>query len=286
VANGAFCALDILATASLVGKFAEAGALSARLSRAEVIGVDIAEPEVRTASAATTCSVNSFTGSTPVVMADGLLRAIRDVQVGNSVVATDPETGETGVRPVTRIIVHGGMHTMVDVELSDGTTITATDRHPFWNATSREFTYAIDLRPGDRVRKIDGTLLAVSATRVYEERVTAYNLSVGGIHTYYAGVTPVLVHNSCGDFADQVANGHAWTKHAREFPEFSSPSELAEHIRGLMSESDTIFSDLERGRAFWYEESSNTIVIRDPASADLGTVFRPRDLSDYLARLK
>jgi hypothetical protein len=32
------------------------------------------------------------------------------------------------------------------------------------------------------------------------------------------------------DEAEQIANGHAWVKHAPEFPEFSSPSELAGHI--------------------------------------------------------
>jgi hypothetical protein len=86
---------------------------------------------------------------------------------------------------------------MVDVHLADGTTITATDRHPFWDATTGKFTYALDLRPGDMVRRIDGTLLAVAGIRVYDRDVTAYNLTVDGIHTYYAGTTPVLVHNSC-----------------------------------------------------------------------------------------
>jgi hypothetical protein len=100
---------------------------------------------------------------------------------------------------------------MVDVHLADGTTITATDRHPFWDATAGEFTYAIDLRPGDKVREIDGTLLTIAGTRVYDADVTAYNLTVDGIHTYYAGTTPVLVHNSCfqgGRYADlDTGNG-------------------------------------------------------------------------------
>jgi hypothetical protein len=87
---------------------------------------------------------------------------------------------------------------MVDVHLADGTTITATDRHPFWDATTGKFTYAMDLRPGNRVRELDGAPLAVARTRIYDADVTAYNLTVDGIHTYYAGTTPVLVHNSCG----------------------------------------------------------------------------------------
>jgi hypothetical protein len=88
---------------------------------------------------------------------------------------------------------------MVDVTLADGTTLTATDHHPFWDATTSQFTYAIDLQVGDQVREANGQLLAVANIRSYDENVTAYNLTVNGIHTYYAGVTPILVHNSCID---------------------------------------------------------------------------------------
>ena len=94
--------------------------------------------------------------------------------------------------------MHSGKHTMVDVQLADGSMITATDRHPFWEATTGEFTYAMDLRRGNLLREIDGRLLAVSATRIYDADVTAFNLTVDEIHTYYAGTTPVLVPNSCG----------------------------------------------------------------------------------------
>ncbi len=165
-----------------------------------------AETESGLASAARTCSVNSFTGATLVLLADGTKKPIRDVKVGNKVLATDPQTGETAARPVTKLIVHSGNHTMVDVRLADGTTITATDRHPFWDATTGEFTYALDLRPGDKVRESDGTLLAVAGTRIYDADVTAYNLTVDGIHTYYAGATPVLVHNSCFSAADALGD--------------------------------------------------------------------------------
>lgn len=149
-------------------------------------------------SAARTCSVNSFTAATLITMADGSKKPIKAVEIGEQVLATDPETGETASRPVTKLIRHGGKHTMVDVRLADGSVISATDHHPFWDATTGEFTYAIDLRPGHRVRQIDGTPLAVAAIRVYDQDLTAYNLTVDGIHTYYAGATPVLVHNSCG----------------------------------------------------------------------------------------
>ncbi|WP_159807147.1 polymorphic toxin-type HINT domain-containing protein [Cellulomonas citrea] len=159
------------------------------------------------ASAAKACSVNSFTGATLVTMADGAKKPIRAVKVGDKVLATDPATGQTAARPVTKLIVHAGKHTMVDVHLADGTTITATDRHPFWDATTGQFTYAIDLHPGDQVRQTDGTPLTIQTTRVYDADLTAYNLTVDDIHTYYAGTTPVLVHNSCFGEAAEAAAG-------------------------------------------------------------------------------
>ncbi|MDT7572099.1 MAG: hypothetical protein QOE05_2273, partial [Actinomycetota bacterium] len=138
---------------------------------------------------------NSFTGATPVLLADGTSKPIEDVDVGDLVVATDPRAGVTDVRAVTALMAHGGLHTMVDLALSDGTTIVATDHHPFWNARSGRYVHAVNLLPGARVRTASGSLLTVERTRVHVEDLVAYNLSVDGLHTFYAGATPVLVHN-------------------------------------------------------------------------------------------
>lgn len=59
-------------------------------------------------------------------------------------------------------------------------------------------TFANGFRAGGQLRKANGGLLTVNTVVAYEENVTAYNLTVNGIHTYYAATTPVLVHNSCG----------------------------------------------------------------------------------------
>jgi hypothetical protein len=77
--------------------------------------------------------------------------------------------------------------------------IRTTDHHPFWNATARAFTYADALEPGDRLAERGGHLIGIRKVRIYRADVTAYNLTISGIHTYYvfAGHTPVLVHNSC-----------------------------------------------------------------------------------------
>jgi hypothetical protein len=147
--------------------------------------------------AAESC-LNSFTADTPVTMANGKEEPIADVKVGDKVLATDPETGRTEARPVVALIRHVGKHTMVDLTLDDGSKISTTDHHPFWDATTRRFTDAIDLHVGERVLSDKDRTLTISATHVYGRNLTAYNLQVDGLHTYYAGTTPVLVHNSCG----------------------------------------------------------------------------------------
>ncbi|KAA6212671.1 hypothetical protein CP973_25285 [Streptomyces albofaciens JCM 4342] len=148
---------------------------------------------------------NSFTPETLVVMADGSRKKIKDVQVGQQVLATDPMAGRTEARAVTDVIVGEGMKNLVEVTVdSDGAagdatgTLKATDGHPFWVANRGEWVDAKDLKTGDKLRASDGVLREVVGHRAWTEARKVYNLSVAGIHTYYAlaGETPVLVHNS------------------------------------------------------------------------------------------
>ncbi|MFC7531498.1 polymorphic toxin-type HINT domain-containing protein [Actinoplanes sp. GCM10030250] len=152
------------------------------------------------------CPDNSFTGNTPVLMADGTKKPIKAVRVGDRVVATDARTGRTAARPVTDLIRHGGPHAMVAVTVQGGATVEATDRHPFYEATSGTYRGAEDLRIGDRLRTPAGGTVGVTALSPYSEDLIAYNLTVADIHTYYvlADSTPVLVHN-CGSSLDDLA---------------------------------------------------------------------------------
>jgi hypothetical protein len=85
---------------------------------------------------------------------------------------------------------------MADIALADGTTIHATAGHPFWDATIHAFVNAGDLTVGDQVLTADGALLAVTGVYLHQQDLTAYNLSITEIHTYYAGDAGVLVHNT------------------------------------------------------------------------------------------
>ncbi|MDT0485312.1 polymorphic toxin-type HINT domain-containing protein [Streptomyces doebereineriae] len=152
---------------------------------------------------ATNC--NSFTADTPVVMADGTRKPIQDVQIGDSVLATDPETGDTGPRKVTTLITGSGDKQLVDLTVdTDGTagaktaTINATDDHPFWVPDLHQWIDAGDLTAGQWLRTSAGTWVQITALDHRTQPASVYNLTVDDLHTYYiaAGSQDLLVHNS------------------------------------------------------------------------------------------
>ncbi|MFT3969193.1 MAG: polymorphic toxin-type HINT domain-containing protein [Micropruina sp.] len=143
------------------------------------------------------CRINSFDDDTPVLMADGAHKPIADIAVGDSVWASDPDTGVAGPRPVTDLIRHGGPHLMIDIDFTDGSQVDATDRHPFWNVDREAWVDAISLHPGDTVLTAQGATLTVRHTRITTRTLTAYNLTVADLHTYHVTNSDILVHN-CG----------------------------------------------------------------------------------------
>ncbi|MEU6993372.1 polymorphic toxin-type HINT domain-containing protein [Streptomyces sp. NPDC046465] len=155
---------------------------------------------------------NSFTPGTRVLMADGSTKSIRDVDIGDKVLATDPKTGKTKVRTVTAEIKGKGAKNLVKVTIdADGkrgggkASVTATDGHPFWVPELGEWIDATDLRSGQKLRTSAGTYVQITSVERWTQAAAVYNLTVADLHTYYvvAGQTPVLVHNSnCSPFAD------------------------------------------------------------------------------------
>ncbi|RNL85786.1 polymorphic toxin-type HINT domain-containing protein [Halostreptopolyspora alba] len=155
---------------------------------------------------------NSFVPGTRVLLADGSTAPIEDIDTGDSVLATNPETGESGARPVTDTISGEGRKTLVDVTVAgdDGVwTISATDGHPFWAPRLETWVDAVDLRSGTWLRTSAGSWVQVRAVEVRTvDGQAAYNLTVHDLHTYYVqrGGAAVLVHNdngSCPEFDNQ-----------------------------------------------------------------------------------
>ncbi|MCK2240646.1 MULTISPECIES: polymorphic toxin-type HINT domain-containing protein [unclassified Crossiella] len=147
------------------------------------------------------CRDNSFTAAA-VVMSDGARRPINRVQVGEAVLATDPETGATEAQPVTDVIIGQGAKKLVTIDLADRDgrigSLEATEGHPFWVEGLGRWVEAKGLQPNARLRLPDGHYVTVTATHPWVADREVYNLTVSGPHTYYAasGDFAVLVHNA------------------------------------------------------------------------------------------
>ncbi|MGY0231454.1 polymorphic toxin-type HINT domain-containing protein [Longispora urticae] len=168
---------------------------------------------------------HSFAPDTLVVMADGSTKRIEDVEIGEEVVSTDPETGETTTKTVT------ALHRNDDIDLTDLTvvdadgvtsTVKTTQHHPFWVVGDGKWVDAGSLRPGDQLLGLTGGTMRVVAVDNRLGAAVMRDLTVADIHTYYivAGSTPVLVHN-CGtgvslDGAQQVSG---------RFPQTADPGQ-------------------------------------------------------------
>jgi len=143
---------------------------------------------------------NSFTGDTPVQLADGHTIPIADLRVGDRILAADPYTGRTRAQTVTALHINQDTQ-FVDLGIRDHQGDTAvlhtTAEHPFWNPATRAWTVAADLQPGDSLRTADGRTATAVDVRAFSGARTMYNLTVTTDHTYYvlAGNIPVLVHN-------------------------------------------------------------------------------------------
>ncbi|MFD5563542.1 polymorphic toxin-type HINT domain-containing protein [Kitasatospora griseola] len=144
---------------------------------------------------------NSFPAGTAVLLADGTTRPIDQLTTNDTVVATDPQTGNIQPEPVTATIIGHNDTEFTELSLTAQTqtaNIVSTQHHPYWDITTNRWTDAGDLQPGDQVLSANDTTVTVEAVRTYQtEPQTAYNLTVADLHTYYvlADDISILVHN-------------------------------------------------------------------------------------------
>lgn len=143
--------------------------------------------------------------------------------------ATDPDTGETGARRVDATIYTPDDREFTDLSVTsaDGATgaLTATDHHPFWVENDSKWVDAGDLGIGNTLRTPSGRSVDVTGVKSRTGLDSAYNLTVQDLHTYYvlAGNAPVLVHNSsglCGVWKSEFDNLPKGKQgHVREMPD-------------------------------------------------------------------
>ncbi len=144
-----------------------------------------------------------FVAGTAVYTEEGCV-PIEKVHEGMLVYASDPETGENGLREVVRTFVNTSDE-LIHLTTSTGEKITTTPTHPFY-VSRKGWTDAVNLRAGDILLTLNGKLITIEqvAQETLDQAVSVYNFEVAGIHTYFVGADGVLVHNKCNAGTDQT----------------------------------------------------------------------------------
>jgi hypothetical protein len=124
-------------------------------------------------------------------MADGTEKAIKDIRLGDRVMAQD-EHGNRRSNIVTRLFTHGPDEhgTSADGMLKINGHLAVTPEHMIY--TNRGWLSAGDIRVGDTLTGVAGAVKVLSIERSPVPSYV-YNFTTFPNHTYFAG--GVLVHN-------------------------------------------------------------------------------------------
>lgn len=136
-----------------------------------------------------------FVAGTLVLTEDGE-KPIEEIEVGDYVYASDPETGDSDYKEVLQTFVNETSE-LVHIHIN-GDEIASTPTHPFYSPV-RGWTSAVDLKAGDILVLSNGEYVIVEQVQheILESPVKVYNFEVQDFHTYYVGKNSVLVHNYC-----------------------------------------------------------------------------------------
>jgi len=171
----------------------------------------------KTGADSASCRANSFIPGTEVLLADGSDQAIETIELGDLVLASDPERGQHGPRQVVDLIDGYGVKLLVEITVdarAGPATVTATAGHPFWVTNRRAWVDAKDLATGDLLTTPTGTTRIITSLHhrvAHNQQV--HNLTIADLHTYYitTGNDHLLTHNCKGSSADRKAGvREAW----------------------------------------------------------------------------
>ncbi|MCP2337364.1 RHS repeat-associated core domain-containing protein [Actinomadura rupiterrae] len=169
------------------------------------------EAERRIAKVAKSCPINSFPGNAKVLLANGRIKNISQVQPGDKVLAANVKTGKTGTSQVTGTISGTRYVKLIKVSFFDskalrGSTVTATEHHLFWDREAQQWLRADELSPGRKLLDSDGNEVRVTSVDEVPGHPRVHDITVADTHSFYvsAGGVFVLAHN-CGDHVDTRA---------------------------------------------------------------------------------
>ncbi|MDR6594751.1 RHS repeat-associated core domain-containing protein [Saccharothrix longispora] len=216
---------------------------------------------------------NSFSGGTPVLMADGSRKPIAEVEVGDQVVATDPTTGETGARTVTDTRSHQAERLLYEISVDTGGTVVATDEHPFWVESLRKWVDAEDLEPGYTFETADHRPVTVTGIRALSPDREVHNLTVDGLHTYFVGVgaAAVLTHNEENACRAKKSTKAGWltAPQQRDLAHWLGLSD----VKGEKSSGQPVFTDAKKKWRYSFDNDGHN-----------GGLFKRAKTTEKLAR--
>ena len=125
--------------------------------------------------------VRTFNGAQP----------IEELSAGDLVLARDTSTGVLSYLPIL-VVYHNPPNATFRIDLDRGS-IVATGIHRFWKA-GQGWVMTRDLKPGDRLRTVSGSLLVRSIQSDKVQKV--FNLQVAGADNFFVGVDGVLAHDN------------------------------------------------------------------------------------------
>ncbi len=150
-----------------------------------------------------------FVAGTKIAMADGSIKNIEDVLVGDKVKSVNPETMQTVDKAVIRTIVNPPSDQLLSITFSNGMVNTNTKIHPYWVKgkgwssvdptpyKGKEGFSSVPLAVGDQCQVLEnGKLIPLAITKIEllpNLAVPTYNFSVEETNCYFAN--GILVHN-------------------------------------------------------------------------------------------
>lgn len=150
-----------------------------------------------------------FVAGTPVLAASRYI-AIEEIKAGDMVWAENLGTGEKELKKVVQTFVNETTE-LICVQVGSEEIVT-TPAHPFYSPI-KGWTSACKLRAGDVLVLQSGKTVTVEKVQheILETPIKVYNFEVADFHTYYVGMSAVLVHNSCsGNSSSRGVGGKGW----------------------------------------------------------------------------
>ncbi len=155
--------------------------------------IDVLEAERDAYQAQLSLNTGCFTPETKILMADGSLKNISDVVVGDILKSYNEETGRLVATNVVKTYKFNQNHYYL---INKGIKITA--KHRF--LTDSGWKRACDLKVSDKIKSQGKFIEVGSIDLIAPLDIKVYNLEVDKHHSFLVsdGVDPYVVHNSCG----------------------------------------------------------------------------------------